>query len=200
MCNPACIRFALDHIGRLDVEGKSVLEVGSYNVNGSLRDHICYFGPASYLGVDAAAGPGVDQVCRVENLLSAFGAARFDLIVSTEMLEHVAEWRPAVRNLKECVKPWGKLVITTRSYGFPLHQYPDDYWRFETYDLQHIFADFHIETLMKDPSEPGVFLKAIRPEVSSPADLDSIFLFSMKTHEREAVQCLHKTEAEPSVE
>jgi hypothetical protein len=28
MCNPACIRFALDHIGRLGVEDKSVLEVG----------------------------------------------------------------------------------------------------------------------------------------------------------------------------
>src|SRR5262245_30718772 len=135
------MRFALDHISRVDVEGKSVPEVGSYNVNGSFRDHICYFGPASYFGVDVAAGPGVDQVCRVEDLLTAFGAASFDLIVSTEMLEHVAEWRPAVRNLKECVKPWGKLVITTRSYRFPLHQYPDDYWRFETYDLQCIFAD-----------------------------------------------------------
>ena len=185
MCNPACIRFALDHIGRLDVEGKSVLEVGSHNVNGSFRDHIQYFRPASYLGVDARAGPGVDQVCRAEDLLSTFGSASFDLIVSTEMLEHVAEWRIVVRNLKECVKPWGKLVITTRSFGFPLHQYPDDYWRFETYDLQHIFADFQIETLMKDPSEPGVFLKAVRPQSAAPVDLDSVSLFSMKTQERE---------------
>jgi hypothetical protein len=92
------MRFALDHITRVDVEGKSVLEVGSYNVNGSFRDHIRYFGPLSYLGVDAVEGTGVDQVCRVEDLVSTFGPERFDLIVSTEMLEHVADWRKAVRN------------------------------------------------------------------------------------------------------
>ena len=103
------------------------------------------------------------------------------------MLEHVADWRLVVKNLKECVTPLGKLVITTRSYGFPMHQYPDDYWRFETYDMQRIFADFEIETLMKDPSEPGVFLKSARPRMLSPVDLDSIFLFSMKTQERERV-------------
>ncbi len=179
------MRFALDHIGRLDVQGKCVLEVGSYNVNGSFRDHIRYFQPSSYLGVDVLEGPGVDRVCGVEVLLSELGPERFDLVVSTEMLEHVPDWRAAVRNLKGCVKPSGKLVVTTRSYGFPLHKYPDDYWRFETFDMQRIFADFHIETLMKDPSEPGVFLKAIRPPSSPSVDLNSIFLFSMKMQARE---------------
>jgi predicted SAM-dependent methyltransferase len=138
--------------------------------------------------VDATEGPGVDKVCRAEDLVSTFGPESFDLIISTEMLEHVADWRLVVRSLKECLRPGGTLVITTRSYGFPLHQYPDDYWRFETHDFQRIFADFYIETLMKDPSEPGVFLKAVRPLHTSPADLDSISLFSMKTQKREDVE------------
>ena len=34
MCNPACMEFAISHILRQDVHDKSVLEVGSCNVNG----------------------------------------------------------------------------------------------------------------------------------------------------------------------
>src|SRR5579859_2787949 len=100
MCNPACIQFAIWHIGREEVFGKSVIEVGSYNVNGSFRDHIMYYAPASYLGVDAKPGPGVDRVCQAEQLLNSFQPSSFDLVVSTEMLEHVQDWRLVVRNLK----------------------------------------------------------------------------------------------------
>jgi SAM-dependent methyltransferase len=184
MCNPACIQFAISHIGRDDVQGKSVLEVGSRNVNGSFRDHISYFGPASYTGVDAIPGPGVDRVCPAEELLTMFKPSSFDLVVSTEMLEHVADWRLVVSNLKQLLKPGGALVLTTRSYGFPLHGYPDDFWRFETYDMQPIFSDFLIKVLMPDPSEPGVFIKAVRPDPYEPNDLGAIRIFSMRTQER----------------
>jgi SAM-dependent methyltransferase len=184
MCNPACIQFAIWHIGREDVFHKAVLEVGSCNVNGSFRDHICYFGPASYTGVDAAAGPGVDRICPAEELLTVFEPCSFDLVVSTEMLEHVADWRLVISNLKQLVRPGGALVLTTRSYGFPEHGYPDDYWRFETYDMQRIFSDFHIRALMPDPSEPGVFIKALRPDPYEPNDLGAIRVFSMRTQGR----------------
>ena len=184
MCNPACIRFALDHLHREDITRKSVIEVGSCNVNGSFRDHVRYFGPASYLGVDAAPGPGVDQVCPAEQLVETFGPECFDLLISTEMLEHVRDWPSVITDMKQLVKPNGMVVITTRSFGFPLHCYPDDYWRYETEDMQRIFADFHIRALMPDPSEPGVFLKVVRPPGWSPADLKSIELYSMKLERR----------------
>lgn len=184
MCNPACIQFALDHIHREDIYGKSVIEVGSCNVNGSFRDHVRYFSPASYLGVDAHPGPGVDQVCMAEQLIETFGAERFDLLISTEMLEHVRDWPVIVTNMKQLLKPQGAIVITTRSFGFPFHGYPDDYWRYETEDIQAIFADFYIRALMPDPSEPGVFLKAVRPAIWNPVNLKSIELYSMKMERR----------------
>jgi SAM-dependent methyltransferase len=184
MCNPACIRFALDHLHREEIGGKSVIEVGSCNVNGSFRDHVRYFGPASYLGVDAASGPGVDQVCDAARLVETFGPESFDLLISTEMLEHVRDWTTVITNMKQLVRPGGTIVITTRSFGFPFHSYPDDFWRFETEDMQRIFADFHIRVLMPDPSEPGVFLKAVRPAHWTPVELNAIELYSMQVQKR----------------
>lgn len=184
MCNPACLQFAISHLGCQDIQGRSVIEVGSCNVNGSFRDHIRYFQPAAYLGVDSAPGPGVDRICAAEALLDTFGPGSFDLVVSTEMLEHVRDWRLVITNLKELLQPDGALVITTRSHGFPYHEYPGDFWRFETYDMQRIFADFHIAVLMPDPSEPGVFLKALRPSAYNPMDLSNIALYSMGAERR----------------
>jgi SAM-dependent methyltransferase len=184
VCNAACIQFAISHILRQDVHGKSVLEVGSYNINGSFRDHIRYFAPASYLGVDAQPGPGVDQVCNAESLLENFGPCSFGVVVSTEMLEHVSDWRKVITNLKQVLKPGGAVILTTRSLGFPHHDFPRDYWRFETHDMQAIFSDFHIQALMPDPSEPGVFVKAMRPEPYRENDLSRIALYSMAEHKR----------------
>jgi hypothetical protein len=184
MCNPGCMQFALSHISGREVAAKSVLEVGSRNLNGSFRDHVQYFHPASYVGIDASDGPGVDRICPAEKVLDTFGPCSFDVVVSTEMLEHVADWRAVISNLKGAVKPMGVLVLTTRSFGFPLHNYPEDNWRFETFDMQRIFNDFLIQVLMPDPFEPGVFIKAIRPPHFEPVDLRNISVFSMRIQRR----------------
>ena len=38
MCNQACIRFAEGTLREEELRGKDVLEVGSLNVNGSIRE------------------------------------------------------------------------------------------------------------------------------------------------------------------
>jgi hypothetical protein len=88
--------------------------------------------------------------------------------------------------LKTVLRPGGILLITTRSKGFPYHDYPSDYWRFELDDMQRIFSDMSIEALEGDPSEPGVFVKARRPEVFKPNDLSAVNLFSIITGDRVA--------------
>lgn len=168
MCNPACIDFGARVVSADDVRGKRVIEVGSMNVNGSLRATIEALGPARYIGVDLGEGPGVDEVCPAEALVGRFGEEAFDLVVCTEMLEHVREWRVVVTNLKRLVAPGGVLLVTTRSKGFPYHEYPFDYWRFEPDDMRAIFADFAIEVLERDTYMPGVFMKARRGSTPAP--------------------------------
>lgn len=184
MCNSDCIRFAELHLTREELEGKNVLEVGSLNVNGSIREVVGPLRPASYLGVDMVLGPGVDERCDIRDLVQRYGRNRFDAVVSTELLEHVRDWRSAISNLKNVLKDGGVLLITTRSEGFPYHGYPCDFWRFEPSDLQVIFSDFSIEALSSDPSCPGVFMKARRKAPFRERPLASYRLYSMLTRRR----------------
>ena len=123
-----------------DVAGRSVLEVGSYDVNGSIRTVVVPLGPASYVGVDQSAGPGVDQVVSAVDLVETFGARSFDVVISTEMLEHVEDWRPVVAEMVNVLTLDGLLVLTTRSPGFPYHPYPVDTWRYTVDGMGQILA------------------------------------------------------------
>jgi SAM-dependent methyltransferase len=161
-------------VTRGEVQGKDVLEVGSYNVNGTPRDVFIPFSPKQYLGVDQGAGPGVDRVLEASNLTLALGENAFDVVISTEMLEHAQHWRQAVSNLKAVTKPGGLLFVTTRGPGFPYHGFPHDHWRFTVEDFKRIFGDMEILDVSKDPEAPGVFLKCRKPVGFRPVDLSKI--------------------------
>ncbi|TAN40745.1 MAG: class I SAM-dependent methyltransferase [Nitrospirae bacterium] len=184
MCNMACIEFGEKNLTNEDIGRKRVIEVGAYDVNGSLRPVIEVRKPAEYVGVDIAGGYGVDVVCPAEDLLERFGRESFDLVVSTEMLEHVRDWRKVISNFKGICRPGGAILITTRSRGFAYHGWPYDFWRFEPSDMEQIFADFSIEHLEKDPLMPGVFIKARKPEVFHEKGLADMELYSVITDGR----------------
>lgn len=184
MCNTACVQFAWAHLGADDVAGKRVIEVGSFDVNGSLRPWIESLGPASYVGVDITEGPGVDVICDASALVARFGAESFDVVISTEMLEHVRAWRSVVSNLKNLLRPGGVLLVTTRSVGFGYHGYPSDFWRYSDQDFRRIFADMTIHALSSDPECPGIFLKAERPVDFVEQPLDSIQIYSILKSKR----------------
>lgn len=114
-----------------------------------------------------------------EKILDRFGPEPFDVVISTELLEHVVDWRLVVRNMKEVLKHGGCIYITSRSKGFGYHAYPYDFWRYEVEDIRRIFADFEIVVLKKDHEAPGVFLKARKPENYAPIDLSDIALYSI---------------------
>jgi Methyltransferase domain len=163
---PAIMAWGERIITADDVYGAAVLEVGSANVNGSLRAHVESLEPGAYIGVDSFQDPtigGVDEEVRGENLVARFGLETFDLVLSTEMLEHAEYWKDVVWNMKAVTIPGGLNIVTTRSVGFPYHPFPEDWWRFSVGDCAAIWADWTVEDLTDDPDNPGVFIRARRP-------------------------------------
>ena len=137
MCNAWCYEF-VTHSKAWWPELPTILEVGSLNVNGSPRD-VCGKDITSYVGVDITPGPGVDHIISVEDLYPSEALPPCDVVISTEMLEHVHDWKVSLFNLMNMVKEGGILVLTTRSPGFEYHPYPEDNWRFVAEDFNVLF-------------------------------------------------------------
>ena len=189
VCHSSCIEFGKANIRKEHVCGKSVIEVGSFDFNGSLRPIVEAFNPKLYIGVDIQRGAGVDEICNAEDLIDRFGVNKFDLVICTELLEHVKNWKKVIHNLKQIITPGGRLLITTRSKGFRLHVFPFDFWRYEIPDMEFIFRDFKIEFLGKDlhPECPGVFLFARKPKLFREIKPHRLKLFSMVLSRRATI-------------
>lgn len=86
---------------------QSVLEVGSRNVNGGIRD---LFPGSDYLGIDIADGPGVDIVVDASNGWTP--PQRYALVVCCETFEHTARWPAIVANIAAWLAPSGICLLT----------------------------------------------------------------------------------------
>jgi SAM-dependent methyltransferase len=167
--HPSVLAWVESTLTAEDVAARRILEVGSCDVNGSVRPYLESLGPAEYLGVDAGPGPRVDRVVDCEELAAAVGVGDWDIVVSTEMLEHVRDWRECLIQLAMTVAPGGKLLITTRSPGFPYHPFPEDHWRYTRDFMCDVMATLDMGATVvddPDPYSPGVFVFAEKPSVS----------------------------------
>lgn len=136
MCNTWCLEFTKKILPHF--KGMSILEVGSRDVNGSVKPLFDEVPNLEYLGVDLVPGDKVDQVVDVCKLDTCFSPASFDAVLTTEMLEHCHDWKLGLIQMVNVLKPGGLLLITTRSPGFELHGYPYDFWRFTQADLRSV--------------------------------------------------------------
>jgi len=164
--------------------GMKILEVGSRNVNGSLRRIIEKYNPKTYIGVDIEYGPGVDKKCNANELINIFKDDYFDVIICTEVLEHVPDWKEVISNIKGVLKPDGLIFISTRSKGFGYHGFPYDFWRYELKDFHIIFSDFEILCLAKDIGIPGVLFWGKKPKTYNEINLTHYKLWSIIKRKR----------------
>ncbi len=95
--------------GRTD---RKVLEVGSYNVNGSVRD---LFKDWTYIGADLVEGPGVDVISPGHKLAYADGF--FDVAMSCECFEHDEHWKQTFMNMHRMTASDGLVIVTCASKG-----------------------------------------------------------------------------------
>jgi hypothetical protein len=119
-----------------------VLEVGSFNVNGSVRDIV-----SVNIGIDMRKGNGVDLVLPAEDLLLEFPESYFDSLVTTETIEHIEHWKEALTAMSKVVKPGGWWVATMASLSKRYHAYPHDYVRFNADQLNKIFPGCEVVDL-----------------------------------------------------
>ena len=103
----------------------AVLEIGSQNINGSVRKF--FPEPTEYIGVDLIEAPGVDLVAEGQKV--TFDHA-FDVTISTECFEHNPYWSPTFYNMVAHTRPGGLVLMTCASRGRTPHglreSHPDD--------------------------------------------------------------------------
>ena len=95
---------------------KKVLEVGSLNINGSVRD---LFNDCDYIGIDVGEGIGVDVVCSGHEYDASDDT--FDVTLSTECFEHNPYWAETFANMVRLTKSGGLVFFTCATTGRPEH-------------------------------------------------------------------------------
>lgn len=117
--HPSCMnlvsKFVLDRFTEPD--GKKILEVGSTNINGGIRQ---LFPGSDYTGVDIVAYNGVDIVLQ-DHYKFPFEDGIFDLAISTNTLEHCTRPWITVQEMARVVKAGG-IVLNICPWRFHVHK------------------------------------------------------------------------------
>lgn len=125
-----------------------VLEIGSWIASGQ-EEIICRktIGPLvkEYVGLDMREGPGVDVVADAKAI--PFPDNEFEVIISTDCLEHVDWPRDVIREAFRVTKPGGLFYLTT-VFAFEIHGYPNDYRRFTPEGIKLLLSDAGYKVLM----------------------------------------------------
>lgn len=105
-----------------------------------------------YVGMDVQqnAAHNVDIVAPIDvELSNADVLGKFDLILCTEVLEHVADWFTAFRNFRALLRPGGCVVITS-PFLWPLHEEPYDFWRPTLHAVRYVANRSGLDVLVTE--------------------------------------------------
>ena len=152
-------RWFEDVVRRWEPQG-AVLECGSYNVNGTIRD---LFADCEYTGIDAREGPGVDVVANCHDL--PFYVDVFDWVLSTSMIEHDPKPWLSVGEMRRVLRPGGLLVLAAPGFGWPVHREPIDCYRFSVDAFAGLLDGMEIRHLDEINDGDGPDVRAVARKV-----------------------------------
>lgn len=94
-----------------------------------------------YIGVDIEDRGGVPDVL-IEDINKGLSLpdGTADLVLCTEVLEHTKDPHLVVRELGRITKKGGTVLLTTPMV-WPLHEAPNDHFRFTQYGAEHLFKE-----------------------------------------------------------
>lgn len=117
---------------RTHASSKKTLDIGSRK-----GKHSAYFPNITTIDINPDHGP--DIVADAHAL--PFPDASYEVVICSEVLEHVKDPAQVLRELRRVLVPGGLLLLSTR-FLFPIHEAPDDRWRFTQYNLRELFVDW----------------------------------------------------------
>lgn len=104
------------------------------------------------VAVDIRHGAGVHLLGDAQAL--GIASEAFDLVLCTEVLEHLPEPQRAIDEMFRVLKPGGTLLLTTR-FLFPIHDAPHDYFRFTKYGLRYLLRRFEALSVEEETDSVG---------------------------------------------
>ncbi len=106
-----------------------IIEIGSFQVPEQIgyADLRPLFPGKEYVGCDLQRGPGVDRIENVEHL--SLESETIGTILILDTLEHVQNPFAAMDEMYRVLRPGGVLIMSS-VMAWPIHEYPNDYWRF----------------------------------------------------------------------
>jgi SAM-dependent methyltransferase len=113
-------------------------------------------------------------------VFSKIVSQQFDLVIATEVLEHIPNWNDAFRNLHQSLKEGG-YVLLTAPFFFPLHEEPYDFFRptpylFEKMAVANGFSVVKIQKLGTAVDIIGTVLGADRITLINPSTIFDTFI------------------------
>ena len=124
-------------------EGALVLDAGAGDgLYKPLFDKACYES-ADFCQVDKEYGE-ITYVCDLASI--PVEDDRYDLVLCSQVLEHIPEPRAVLTELFRILKPGGELWLSTPLF-FAEHEIPYDYYRYTQYGLRHLLelAGFQVQ-------------------------------------------------------
>jgi len=132
--------FADKYISKTQKNGVSILDIGSYDVNGCYKE-IFTDRSYNYTGLDMENGPNVDIVPKNAYKWAEINTDSYDAVISGQALEHIEFFWLTVAEMIRATKKNGLICIIAPN-GFEEHRYPVDCWRFFT-DGMVALARYH---------------------------------------------------------
>jgi SAM-dependent methyltransferase len=113
-----------------------------------------FTGITEYVRADITPGPQVDRILPA-NGLTEEPAARYDAVLSTQVLEHVADPAAYLKECERILKPGGQLLVTTHGM-FEEHGCPYDFHRWTARGLELAVAAAGFEVVSSHKLVAGV--------------------------------------------
>jgi len=138
-------RVTLDRFIAAHASSLRTLDIGAQN--GPYAAHF-----PRRVALDIQRGAGVQIIGDVQAL--CIRDESFDVVLCTEVLEHVPDPQRAIDEMYRVLVPGGQLLLTTR-FLFPIHDAPHDYFRFTKYGLRHLLRRFEIAEVQEETDAVG---------------------------------------------